>query len=157
MSLSLIWREICHRTRKTGCCLFGRHFRSAQEMISHSQWRLPKFFVEEKKTRCRVFDPWRFKFSSKSGSQCQNIASKGKVINLPVSNGKQTFGFTLSNVEADGPHGSFECLRQTGHRSIESLGCMQMKMHIHATEDSYENTKVKMASIEEQQKNLVQK
>ncbi|GIX79754.1 hypothetical protein CDAR_495101 [Caerostris darwini] len=75
-----------------------------------------------------------------------------EVINLPVSNGKQTFGFTLSNVEADGPHGSFECLRQTGHRSIESLGCMQMKMHIHATEDSYENTKVKMASIEEQQK-----
>ncbi|GFU11193.1 RNA polymerase II elongation factor ELL2 [Nephila pilipes] len=74
------------------------------------------------------------------------------VISLPQNGSRQTFGFTLSNVEADGPHGSFECLRQTGPRSIESLGCMQVKMHIHATEDSYENTKVKMAAVEEQQK-----
>ncbi|CAL1299420.1 unnamed protein product [Larinioides sclopetarius] len=74
------------------------------------------------------------------------------VISLPQNGSRQTFGFTLSNIEADGPHGSFECLRQTGQRSMESLGCMQVKMHIHATEDSYENTKVKMAAVEEQQK-----
>ncbi|GFR29082.1 RNA polymerase II elongation factor ELL2 [Trichonephila clavata] len=86
---------------------------------------------------------------SKPTIQFQN--SNG-VISLPQNGSRQTFGFTLSNVEADGPHGSFECLRQTGPRSIESLGCMQVKMHIHATEDSYENTKVKMAAVEEQQK-----
>ncbi|GFY75383.1 RNA polymerase II elongation factor ELL2 [Trichonephila inaurata madagascariensis] len=86
---------------------------------------------------------------SKPTIQFQNSSG---VISLPQNGSRQTFGFTLSNVEADGPHGSFECLRQTGPRSIESLGCMQVKMHIHATEDSYENTKVKMAAVEEQQK-----
>ncbi|KAF8788332.1 RNA polymerase II elongation factor ELL2 like protein [Argiope bruennichi] len=74
------------------------------------------------------------------------------MISLLQNGSRLSYGFTLSNIEADGPHGSFECIRQTGHRSMESLGCMQVKMHIHATEDSYENTKVKMAAVEEQQK-----
>ncbi|XP_035230097.1 RNA polymerase II elongation factor ELL-like [Stegodyphus dumicola] len=74
------------------------------------------------------------------------------VIRLPQNGNCQTYSFTLSNVEADGPHGSFECLRQTGHRSLESLGCLDMKMHIHANEDSYENTRVKMAAAEQEHK-----
>ncbi|KAG8200366.1 hypothetical protein JTE90_028547 [Oedothorax gibbosus] len=74
------------------------------------------------------------------------------VISLPQHGNSQKYGFTLSNVEADGPHGSFECLRQTAYRSLESLGCLQVKMHIHANEDSYENTRVKMAAVEKEQK-----
>ncbi|XP_054721001.1 RNA polymerase II elongation factor ELL2-like [Uloborus diversus] len=79
------------------------------------------------------------------------------VIRLPQNGSCQSYGFTLSNVEADGPKGSFECLRQTGNRCLESLGCMHMKMHIHATEDSYEKTRVKMAAAEQEHKKFCTK
>lgn len=56
-------------------------------------------------------------------------------------------------MDADGPQGSFEFLRQQhGGRNeeecIESLGSMLIKMQIHASEDIYQKTKVKMANAE---------
>lgn len=82
------------------------------------------------------------------------------IINLPKSdNGcnKQSYSFSLSNVETEGPQGGFECLRQSGLRSLESLGCMLHKMQIHANEDSYEKTRVKMAAVEKENKKFCTK
>ncbi|XP_015903505.1 RNA polymerase II elongation factor ELL2 [Parasteatoda tepidariorum] len=72
------------------------------------------------------------------------------ILSLPHNGTTLTYGFSLANIEADGPQGSFECLRQSGQRSLDSLGCMHLKMHIHANEDSYENTRVKMAAVEKE-------
>ncbi|XP_013781597.1 RNA polymerase II elongation factor ELL-like [Limulus polyphemus] len=75
------------------------------------------------------------------------------VIHIPVSSkDSHSFGFTVSNTEADNPQGSFECIQQKKSRSLESLGSMLHKMQIHATEDSYEKTKHKMAFAEQQNK-----
>uniref|UniRef100_A0A1W7R9S7 RNA polymerase II elongation factor ELL n=1 Tax=Hadrurus spadix TaxID=141984 RepID=A0A1W7R9S7_9SCOR len=90
--------------------------------------------------------------SPKSTIQFQ--ANQG-IITLPrpsSPNSKQSFSFSLSSVEADGPQGSFECLQQTGSKTLQSLGCMLYKMHIHANEDSYEKTRHKMAVVEKESK-----
>lgn len=68
------------------------------------------------------------------------------------SNEKQSFGFSLSNVDADGPQGSFECIRQGKNRIMENFGNMHYKLQIHASEDSYQKTKVKMAVVEQESK-----
>ncbi|RWS15295.1 elongation factor RNA polymerase II-like protein [Dinothrombium tinctorium] len=64
---------------------------------------------------------------------------------------ERRFSFSLSNVDADGPQGSFECIRQT-RRGMESLGNMHYKMQIHASEDSYQKTKARMAVAEQESK-----
>ncbi|XP_013789953.1 RNA polymerase II elongation factor ELL-like [Limulus polyphemus] len=75
------------------------------------------------------------------------------VIRLPgVHNSQQSFGFTLSNIEADNLQGSFECLQQKGSRLLESVGSMMHKMQICANEDSYEKTRAKMAVAEQENK-----
>ncbi|XP_022255035.1 RNA polymerase II elongation factor Ell-like [Limulus polyphemus] len=75
------------------------------------------------------------------------------VIRLPGGcNTEQIFGFTLANIEADSPQGSFECLQQKGSRLLDSLGSMTYKMHICANEDSYQNTRVKMTVAEQENK-----
>ncbi|XP_076336799.1 RNA polymerase II elongation factor ELL2-like [Tachypleus tridentatus] len=75
------------------------------------------------------------------------------VIRLPgVHNSQQSFGFTLSNIEADNLQGSFECLQQKGSRFLESVGSMMHKMQICANEDSYEKTRAKMAVAEQENK-----
>ncbi|CAN7940822.1 unnamed protein product [Ixodes pacificus] len=65
---------------------------------------------------------------------------------------QQRFGFGVSTLEKDAPQGSFECVQQMGHRALESLGCLLHKMQIHASEDSYEKTRVKMATVEQESK-----
>ncbi|XP_054160335.1 RNA polymerase II elongation factor ELL2-like [Oppia nitens] len=62
------------------------------------------------------------------------------------------FNFTLSNVDAVEPQGSFECIRQSKNRSIESFGDIDYKMQIQANDDSYQKTKVKMAVVERESK-----
>lgn len=69
-----------------------------------------------------------------------------------VSDDKLEFSFSLSNVDAVEPQGSFECIRQTKHKSIESLGNIDYKLQIHANDDSYQKTKVKMAVVERESK-----
>ncbi|XP_077554894.1 suppressor of Triplolethal [Haemaphysalis longicornis] len=65
---------------------------------------------------------------------------------------QQRFGFGVSTLEKDAPQGSFECVQQMGQRALESLGCLLHKMQIHASEDSYEKTRVKMATVEQESK-----
>lgn len=65
---------------------------------------------------------------------------------------QQRFGFGVSTLEKDAPQGSFECVQQMGQRALESLGCLLHKMQIHASEDSYEKTRVKMAVVEQESK-----
>lgn len=69
-----------------------------------------------------------------------------------AESGERRFSFNLSNVEAGGPQGSFECLRQPDSRTLESLGSIQYKMQIHASEDSYERTKERMAETQNESK-----
>lgn len=92
--------------------------------------------------------------------QFQNDSNQG-AITLPLNNnngasngGKNEirYSFNLSNVDADGPQGSFEFLRQRKmnkyEECIESLGSMFIKMQFHASDDIYQKTKVKMANAE---------
>ncbi|XP_074598853.1 uncharacterized protein LOC141853418 [Brevipalpus obovatus] len=87
--------------------------------------------------------------------------------------GSQTaqYSFNLSNIDAGGPQGSFECLRQQstknsnsctggnrgvvggiGGQALESLGDILYKMQIHASEDSYQKTKERMAETQNESK-----
>lgn len=83
-----------------------------------------------------------------------------QVISIPVKSSGQSeerqplqrFSFTLSNVDAVEPQGSFECIRHTKNKSIESLGKIDYKLQIHANDDSYQKTKVKMAVVERESK-----
>lgn len=87
--------------------------------------------------------------------QFQSESNQG-AITLPLAGaaGKNEirYSFNLSNVDADGPQGSFEFLRQRKanryEECIESLGSMLIKMQIHASDDIYQKTKVKMANAE---------
>lgn len=77
------------------------------------------------------------------------------VISIPIKSSedeKQRFNFTLSNVDAVEPQGSFECIRQSKNKCMESFGNMHFKMQIHANDDSYQKTKVKMAVVEQESK-----
>lgn len=70
------------------------------------------------------------------------------------------FSFSLSNVDADGPQGSFECIRTTakessrsfGRNRLENMGKMEYKMQVHASDDSYQKTKAKMSFATEESK-----
>ncbi|XP_074598851.1 uncharacterized protein LOC141853415 isoform X2 [Brevipalpus obovatus] len=69
--------------------------------------------------------------------------------------GSQTaqYSFNLSNIDAGGPQGSFECLRQQSTKNtLESLGDILYKMQIHASEDSYQKTKERMAETQNESK-----
>uniref|UniRef100_A0A2R5LKI2 Putative rna polymerase ii elongation factor ell n=1 Tax=Ornithodoros turicata TaxID=34597 RepID=A0A2R5LKI2_9ACAR len=94
-----------------------------------------------------------------SCSHKPSIQFDGKqgVITVPrAGSGQQTnqqrFGFGVSTLEKDAPQGSFECVRETGERALDSLGCLLHKMQIHASDDIYEKTRVKMAVVEKESK-----
>lgn len=76
------------------------------------------------------------------------------VISLP-SNGNNAarYAFNLSQVDVDGPQGSFECLRESpADAEMHSLGAMLYKLQIQAGEDIYAKTRVKMAVAEQDAK-----
>ena len=90
-------------------------------------------------------------------SETERDFTNCQVISIPlksnnVEDERQRFSFTLSNVDAVEPQGSFECIRQTKNKSIESLGNVDYKLHIQANDDSYQKTKVKMAVVERENK-----
>jgi hypothetical protein len=94
--------------------------------------------------------------NSKPSIEFRSNDSQG-VINIPIKSSnsedeKQRFNFTLSNVDAVEPQGSFECIRQSKNKSMESFGNMHYKLQIHANDDSYQKTKVKMAVVEQESK-----
>ncbi|XP_053995586.1 RNA polymerase II elongation factor Ell [Hylaeus anthracinus] len=70
------------------------------------------------------------------------------------SHGSAGFTFSLSgNQDIEGPQGGFECIQQTGPKSLESLGALPCKMRIQANDDVYETTRHRMAVAEENNKN----
>ncbi|XP_029174532.1 RNA polymerase II elongation factor Ell [Nylanderia fulva] len=75
-------------------------------------------------------------------------------LSIPSSHGLIGFTFSLSsNQDIEGPQGGFECVRQTGPKSLESLGAIPCKMRIQANDDVYETTRHRMAVAEENNKN----
>ncbi|KAH9512073.1 hypothetical protein DERF_010481 [Dermatophagoides farinae] len=60
----------------------------------------------------------------------------------------QCFNFSTKDIQNDG--GILECVRQTS-MSMESLGKIMLRMQIHANDDVYQKTKVKMAVAAEQE------
>lgn len=78
------------------------------------------------------------------------------MISLPIRSNehdeKQRFSFSLSTIETEGPQGSFECVRQSRNKTLDTYGSMHYKLQIHASEDSYQKTKVKMAVVEQENK-----
>ncbi|CAH1407219.1 unnamed protein product [Nezara viridula] len=66
---------------------------------------------------------------------------------------RSAFKFSLSNnSDIEGPQGSFECIRHSGQRSLETVGSLPCKMRVHANEDVYETTRSRMQAAEKQQK-----
>ncbi|CAG2106538.1 unnamed protein product [Medioppia subpectinata] len=94
--------------------------------------------------------------NSKPSIEFRSKDSQG-VISIPSKRStqdedRQHFSFTLSNVDAVEPQGSFECIRQSKNRFMESFGDIDYKLQIHANDDSYQKTKVKMAVVERENK-----
>lgn len=83
----------------------------------------------------------------------QFLQNEGK-LSIPSIHGFNGFTFSLSsNQDIEGPQGGFECVRQTGPKSLESLGAIPYKMRIRANDDVYETTRHRMAVAEENNKN----
>lgn len=83
----------------------------------------------------------------------QFLQNEGK-LSIPSIHGYTGFTFSLSsNQDIEGPQGGFECVRQTGPKSLESLGAIPYKMRIQANDDVYETTRHRMAVAEENNKN----
>uniref|UniRef100_A0A672S2K8 RNA polymerase II elongation factor ELL N-terminal domain-containing protein n=1 Tax=Sinocyclocheilus grahami TaxID=75366 RepID=A0A672S2K8_SINGR len=79
---------------------------------------------------------------------CKVSVGKCTRIKIPTtdtSNGFQNFDFYLSNFGKDNPQGSFECIHQyissSGVPHLSSLGTIQDKITVCATNDSYQVTK----------------
>ncbi|KAG8456363.1 hypothetical protein GDO86_002225 [Hymenochirus boettgeri] len=64
-----------------------------------------------------------------------------------------SFNFYLSNVGKDNPQGSFDCIQQavssSGLSKLNCLGCIQDKITVCATNDSYQLTRDRMTHAEE--------
>uniref|UniRef100_A0A8C2AVJ1 Elongation factor, RNA polymerase II, 2 n=1 Tax=Cyprinus carpio TaxID=7962 RepID=A0A8C2AVJ1_CYPCA len=79
-----------------------------------------------------------------------------KRIKIPTTdapNGCHNFDFYLSNYGKDNPQGSFECIHQyissSGVPHLSSLGTIQDKITVCATNDSYQVTKERVTKAEE--------
>lgn len=69
-------------------------------------------------------------------------------VNNTTESEKHSYNFSVKDVQNDG---ILECIQQSHNKSMESLGKIMFRMQIHANDDSYQNTKVKMAVAAEQE------
>lgn len=60
-----------------------------------------------------------------------------------------------TTADMEGPGGSFECMQQSGppRGSLQALGPVPYKIRIHASDDVYETTRMRMTEAEENHKN----
>ncbi|KAG1943573.1 RNA polymerase II elongation factor ELL2 [Pimephales promelas] len=83
----------------------------------------------------------------------QGLQGRIKIPTTDASDGSQNFDFYLSNYGKDNPQGSFECIHQyissSGVPNLSSLGTIQDKMTVCATNDSYQVTKERVTKAEE--------
>ncbi|XP_056587223.1 RNA polymerase II elongation factor ELL2 [Triplophysa dalaica] len=82
-------------------------------------------------------------------------------IKIPKSDGFQNFNFFLSNFGKDNPQGSFECIHQhassSGIAHLSSLGTIQEKITVCATNDSHQVTKERVAQTDEDTRKNINK
>ncbi|RXN12955.1 RNA polymerase II elongation factor ELL2 [Labeo rohita] len=83
----------------------------------------------------------------------QGLQGRIKIPTTDVSDGSHNFNFYLSNFGKDNPQGSFECIHQyissSGVPHLSSLGTIQDKITVCATNDSYQVTKERVTKAEE--------
>ncbi|NXL93263.1 ELL2 factor, partial [Alectura lathami] len=95
--------------------------------------------------------------SSQLSVQFQGQQGLIKIPKVDAPNEYHTFNFYLSDVGKDNPQGSFECVQQTvsssGDSQLSSLGLIQNKITVCATNDSYQMTKDRMTQAEEESRN----
>ncbi|KAI5612826.1 RNA polymerase II elongation factor ELL2, partial [Silurus asotus] len=91
--------------------------------------------------------------SSQPTIHFQGLQGRIKIPKSDVSDGSHLFDFYLSNVGKDNPQGSFECIQQhvsgSGGPHLSSLGAIQDKITVCATNDSYQVTRERMTQAEE--------
>ncbi|KAB5549249.1 hypothetical protein PHYPO_G00065250 [Pangasianodon hypophthalmus] len=91
--------------------------------------------------------------SSRPTIHFQGLQGRIKIPKSDISDGSHIFDFYLSNVGKDNPQGSFECLQQhvssSGGPHLSSLGAIQDKITVCATNDSYQVTRERMTQAEE--------
>ncbi|XP_076851017.1 RNA polymerase II elongation factor ELL2 isoform X2 [Brachyhypopomus gauderio] len=91
--------------------------------------------------------------SSRPTIHFQGLQGRIKIPKPDVSDGSHAFDFYLSNVGKDNPQGSFECIHQyvssSGLAQMSSLGTVQDKITVCATNDSYQVTRERMTQAEE--------
>ncbi|XP_060791465.1 RNA polymerase II elongation factor ELL2 [Neoarius graeffei] len=91
--------------------------------------------------------------SSQPTIHFQGLHGRIKIPKSDVSDGSHIFDFYLSNVGKDNPQGSFECIQQhvssSGVPHLSSLGAIQDKITVCATNDSYQVTRERMTQAEE--------
>lgn len=75
--------------------------------------------------------------------------SKGKLFFPSDQSSIGNFTFSLSNHQDE----KFECIHQTGPKSLDSLGILPCKMQIQANDDVYETTKHRLHIAKENNKN----
>ncbi|KAF1592685.1 RNA polymerase II elongation factor ELL2, partial [Eudyptes moseleyi] len=95
--------------------------------------------------------------SSQPLIQFQGSQGLIKIPKVDLPNEAHTFNFYLSNVGKDNPQGSFDCVQQTdsssGASQLSCLGCIQNKITVCATSDSYLTTRERMTQAEEESRN----
>lgn len=77
-----------------------------------------------------------------------SIPTKGG--NSAQSGEKQSYNFSVKDVQNDGIQEAVQQNRR--EMSMDSLGKIMLRMQIHANDDSYQNTRVKMAQAEQEAK-----
>lgn len=132
----------------------GQHYGLSSKGQLHDN--KTRIFVKLTDSALKAIEEYlNIKASSSRHPSIQFLQSHG-VLTVPstrTSNGEHSFNFSLSSTaDIEGPLGRYECVQQCGSRSLESLGSMQFKMHIHAKDDVYEATKHRMAVAEEESK-----
>uniref|UniRef100_A0A8C1LG67 Glutaredoxin-1-like n=1 Tax=Cyprinus carpio TaxID=7962 RepID=A0A8C1LG67_CYPCA len=91
--------------------------------------------------------------SSQATIRFQGLQGRIKIPTTDAPNGCHNFDFYLSNYGKDNPQGSFECIHQyissSGVPHLSSLGTIQDKITVCATNDSYQVTKERVTKAEE--------
>lgn len=82
-------------------------------------------------------------FSQNTGTICIPIGDDGN---------QAKFSFSLSSIDEkqNGPQGSFECLESKRPGSLESLGSIQDKLHVQASEDAYTRFGERMSDVKKE-------
>ncbi|NP_001077281.2 RNA polymerase II elongation factor ELL2 [Danio rerio] len=91
--------------------------------------------------------------STQATIRFQGLQGRIKIPTTEASDGSHNFNFYLSNFGKDNPQGSFECIHQyissSGIPHLSSLGTIQDKITVCATNDSYQVTKERVTKAEE--------